>query len=139
MRITNTYVPVLHLPLSHWRKEVNISSVSFLISCHTTLTNISEMDKIMVVCALSFSREFCFSCIHTLIQLNLIVKLFLFFFKSLLNFLQYCFCFIFWFLAREACGVLAPQPGIKPAPPALESKVLTTGPPWKSYKALSVV
>ena len=55
-----------------------------------------------------------------------------FFFKSLLSLLQYCFCFMFWFFGREACGILAPQPGIKPAPPALEGPVLTTGPPGKS-------
>ena len=29
-------------------------------------------------------------------------------------------------------GILAPQPGIEPAPPALEGKVLTTGLPRKS-------
>ena len=37
----------------------------------------------------------------------------------------------------EACGILArrgilaPQPGIEPTPPALEGEVLTTGPPGK--------
>ena len=56
--------------------------------------------------------------------------------KSLVNLVQYCFCFIFWFLAPEACGVLAPWPGIKPAPPALESKVLTTGPPGRAQVSL---
>ena len=30
------------------------------------------------------------------------------------------------------CGILAPRPGIELAPPALEGKVLTTGPPGKS-------
>ena len=54
------------------------------------------------------------------------------FLKSLLNLLQYCFCFMFWFFGREACGILAPRLGIKPAPPALEGEVLTTGPPGKS-------
>ena len=39
---------------------------------------------------------------------------------------------MFWFFGREACGILAPGPGIKPAPPALEGEVLTTGPPGKS-------
>ena len=34
----------------------------------------------------------------------------------------------FGFFVSEACGILAPQPGIKPTPPALEGKVLTTGP-----------
>ena len=31
-----------------------------------------------------------------------------------------------------ACGMLVPQPGIKPMSPALESRFLTTGPPGKS-------
>ena len=37
-----------------------------------------------------------------------------------------------WFFGREACGILAPQPGIEPAPPSLEGEVLTTRPPGKS-------
>ena len=36
------------------------------------------------------------------------------------------------FLATEACGILAPQPGIEPAPPALEGEVSTPGSPGKS-------
>ena len=39
---------------------------------------------------------------------------------------------MFWFFGRKACGILAPQPGIEPTPPALEGEVLTTGPPGKS-------
>ena len=39
---------------------------------------------------------------------------------------------MFWFFGLEACGILAPWPGIKPAAPALEGKVLTTGLPGKS-------
>ena len=39
---------------------------------------------------------------------------------------------MFWFFGHEACGILAPWPGIEPAPPALEGEVLTTGPPGKS-------
>ena len=39
---------------------------------------------------------------------------------------------MFWIFGPEACGILAPQPGIEPAPPALEGKVLTTGLPGKS-------
>ena len=31
-----------------------------------------------------------------------------------------------------ACGILAPQPGIKPMSPALEGGFLTSGPPGKS-------
>ena len=36
-------------------------------------------------------------------------------FKSLLNLLQYCFCFMFWFFNSESCGILALQPGFEPA------------------------
>ena len=35
---------------------------------------------------------------------------------------------------HNAGGVLAPQPGMEPAPPALEGEVLTTGPPGKSQE-----
>ena len=49
----------------------------------------------------------------------------IFFLKPLLNLLQYCFCFMFWFFGHEACGILAPQPGIKPTLPGWEGKVLT--------------
>ena len=36
------------------------------------------------------------------------------------------------FFGHDACGILAPQPGIEPL--ALEGEVLTTGPPGKSWK-----
>ena len=52
------------------------------------------------------------------------------FFKSSLNLLQYCFCYlysVFFFFGCEACGILDPQPGIESALPVLEGKVLTTG------------
>ena len=39
---------------------------------------------------------------------------------------------MFWFFSHEACGVLAPRPGVEPTRPALEGEVLTTGPPGKS-------
>ena len=32
---------------------------------------------------------------------------------------------MFWFFGHKACVILAPRPGIEPAPPALEGKVLT--------------
>ena len=34
---------------------------------------------------------------------------------------------MFRIFGHEACEILAPQPGIKPTPPALEGEVLTTG------------
>ena len=39
---------------------------------------------------------------------------------------------MFWSFGPEVCGILAPWPGIEPAPPTLEDEVLTTGPPGKS-------
>ena len=39
---------------------------------------------------------------------------------------------MFCFFGPEACGILAPWPGIKLSPLALEGEVLTTGPPGKS-------
>ena len=61
--------------------------------------------------------------------------IFLLLLKSLLNLLQYRFYFIllFWvFFFWEACGNPAPWPGIEPPTPALEGKILMTGPPGKS-------
>ena len=54
------------------------------------------------------------------------------FLKSLLNLLQYLFCFVFQFLGREACRILTPRSEVKPSAPALEGAVSSTGPPGRS-------
>lgn len=54
------------------------------------------------------------------------------FLKSLLNSLQYYFCFTFWFFAHEAREILAPVPWIEPTP-TLEGEILITGQPKKSW------
>ena len=59
------------------------------------------------------------------------------FLKSLLNFLQYCLCFMFSFFGHKAYGILALLPGIKPTPPMLEGKGLTPGPLRKSHQVYS--
>ena len=41
---------------------------------------------------------------------------------------------MFCFFGYEACGIVSPQPGIEPAPPALEDEVLATGPPGLSQR-----
>ena len=46
---------------------------------------------------------------------------------------------MFWFFGPEACGILAPWPGIQPAPFALEGKVFTTGPPGRSLPTVKNV
>ena len=35
---------------------------------------------------------------------------------------------MFWYFGGETCGIIVPQPGIEPVPPALEGKVLITRP-----------
>ena len=56
-----------------------------------------------------------------------IFKVFIEFVTILLLF----YALVFWLKAR---GILAPQPGNQPAPPALEGKALTTGPPGKPLR-----
>ena len=45
------------------------------------------------------------------------------------------FFFFFLIFGCKTCGILASWQGIEPAPSALESEVLTTGPPGKSHYA----
>ena len=53
--------------------------------------------------------------------------------KILIEFVTILLLFsMFWFFDHKACGILVPQPGIKPTAPALEGEVLTAGPPGKS-------
>ena len=54
-------------------------------------------------------------------------------FKSLLNLLQYCCCFMFWCSTQKACGILAVWQGLEPSSTALEGEVLTSGPPGTSH------
>ena len=53
-------------------------------------------------------------------------------FKIFIEFVTVLLLFLcFGFLATRHVRFLAPWPGIEPTPPALEGKVLTTGPSWK--------
>ena len=67
---------------------------------------------VFYICPLWFF--FCYSCFF-------VVECF--FKKSLLNLLQYCFCFMFWIFGLEACGILTPWPGIRLIPTALEGSL----------------
>ena len=59
----------------------------------------------------------------------------LFFFLNFKVFIEFVvvllLLFTFWLFGHEACGISAPQEGIKPSPPALEGEISTTGPPGK--------
>ena len=61
-----------------------------------------------------------------------------FFFKAFIESLIllpfFFYVFFFFFFCWEACGIITPRPGVKPACPALEGEVLTSGPPGKSPK-----
>ena len=59
----------------------------------------------------------------------------IFFFRSLLNLLQYSFCFMLWCFGQEAYGIFVPQPGIKLIPPAPEGEVSATH--WTARKSLT--
>ena len=59
-------------------------------------------------------------------------------FKVFLNLLQYCFCSRFWFSGHEACGILAPRPGVKPVLPVWKGKISCTGPLGKSLGVLAL-
>ena len=56
------------------------------------------------------------------------------FFKDFIEFITILLLFYFLDFGSQARGILAPPPGMEPAPPALEPKVLTTGPPGKSLQ-----
>ena len=47
-------------------------------------------------------------------------------------FIEYCFCFIFYFFGHEAHGLLAPQPGIEPVSPCIGRQILN---PWTTREA----
>ena len=59
------------------------------------------------------------------------------FLKSLLNLLQYCFCFFlcFGFFDPQACRILVSWPGIE-LTPCIGGEVLTTGQPGKSQEII---
>ena len=58
-------------------------------------------------------------------------------FKPLLILLTKLLLFLcFWSFGREERGILASQPGIESASPALEGEVLTAGPPGKSHSKI---
>ena len=59
-------------------------------------------------------------------------------FKVFIEFVTILFLFYALVFGRKVCGFLAPWPGIKPAPPALEGEVLTTGLPGKSLDLICV-
>ena len=54
------------------------------------------------------------------------------FLEVFLAFVTILLLFVFWGFGHEACGILASQPEVEPAAPALGSIAVTTGPPGKS-------
>ena len=52
--------------------------------------------------------------------------------KVFIEFVTVLLLFYVLVFGPEACGILAPWPGIKPAPPVLKGEAVTTGLPLKS-------
>ena len=75
----------------------------------------------------SNSYTYIYDIFHLFLKKSFFFSVYVPFLKSLLISLQYCFCFMFWFLGQKA-GILAPWPGIKPVPSALKGDVLTLDP-----------
>ena len=61
------------------------------------------------------------------------------FLKSLLNLLQYCFCFMVCFFGHETCGILTASSWIELAPLHWKVKFLTPGVPGKSFLSCKVI
>ena len=58
---------------------------------------------------------------------------FLSFFKVFVEFVTILLLYdVVFFSGLEPCGILTPQPGIEPTPPALKGEILTTGPSGKT-------
>ena len=55
-------------------------------------------------------------------------------FKVFIEFAVILFLFYVLFFWAQACELLTPWPGVSPAPPALENKVLTPGMPGRSHE-----
>lgn len=55
-------------------------------------------------------------------------------FKVFIEFSVILFLFYVLFFWAQTCELLTPWPGVSPAPPALESKVLTPGMPGRSHE-----
>ena len=53
-------------------------------------------------------------------------------FKVFIEFVTILLLFYVWVLGPEACGILAPLPGIKTTPSALKGEVSNIRPQWKS-------
>ena len=94
-----------------------------------------EQKFLVVMCYISHFFPLCWlhfvPCLKKFVEISYVIKRYLLFylrslsyvfFKSLLNLLQYCFCFMFWFFGCKACRILALWPGIKPTPPGLKGK-----------------
>ena len=125
-------VPTLHVLTAQWLRAAICRSRLTLPKLYHSCLEYTMLFSSSPTGQITYS----FPCVITELYLLFIFKIFFLcgpFLKSLLNLLQYCFCFLcFGFFGCVACGILAPRPGIKLSPPMLEGEVLTSRPPGKS-------
>ena len=88
----------------------------------TLCCSIAPLFREEVLCIFAYQRFFFFNVDH---------------FKSL-YWICYHIASVLCFFGHKACGISAPPAGIEPALPALESKVLATGPPGKSGSSVLI-
>ena len=109
---------------------INADSIVIPLQCKTCLLHFTFFNNVIKI----YFRTVQFT--NLIYTLQHFLKIFFWcgpFLKSLLNLLQYCFCFMFWYFGHEACGILAPQPGIEPAPLALEGGFLSREVPLQCF------
>ena len=108
---------------------------SFPLTCPSLLSILKQTQSTLYIIS-TLLAPWSFPSILTALNLGFVFFLCGPFLKSLLNLLQYRYCFNVFL--GEACGILAPWPEVKPAPPALEGEVLTTGQSGKSHVLIIV-
>ena len=130
----------------HWRTEktkedlrpwsvVVVKSVHFWRRViYIEILRNKHRKKYSIICHFSFwELEGSFCCLFFKTFLMWVIfKVFIEFSYGIAPIILYKY--IYWFYADEACGILAPQPGIESTPSALEGNVLTTGLSEKSLK-----
>ena len=101
----NIYVCICVTESLHCTPETNTLSINYALIIFLKGKNVSVEHVCVDLLLFLLFLDFSFNVDH--------------FLKSLLNLLQYFFCFMFWFFGYEACGIFTPQPRIEPAPPTL--------------------
>ena len=106
----NKQIPLSQIPWSLWPHWIHIESggqivAQYLLACHDKLDP-AFLTLTMCVCDIAtYNKYILRGCKFTFLFYCLIWTIFE-------VFIEFCFCFMFWFFGHRACGILAPQAGI---------------------------